>query len=108
MCLVHPEEAERVDFAGFLFRFVFNVPLGVLFSWLYNRSGGNLFACILFHASYNSASTIFGAESSLISIMLMIAFTVVVVVHDRRLGIDFAPTIQTSTSPETVDNDETT
>jgi membrane protease YdiL (CAAX protease family) len=69
--------------ASFPFRFVYNVPLGVLFSWLYNRSGGNLFACVLLHASYNSASTIFGGGAALISMVLMIVFTVFVAVYDR-------------------------
>jgi membrane protease YdiL (CAAX protease family) len=69
--------------AGFPFRFVYNVPLGVLFSWLYNKSGGNLLACVLLHASYNSAGTIFGDNAALISTMLMIAFTVTVALHDR-------------------------
>ena len=69
--------------AGFPFRFVYNVPLGVLFSWLYNRSGGNVFACVLLHASYNSASNLFGDNSALISMVLMIAFTVTVAVYDR-------------------------
>ena len=69
--------------ASFPFRFAYNVPLGVLFSWLYNRSGGNLFACVLLHASYNSASTIFGNGTALISLVLMIVFTVFVAVYDR-------------------------
>jgi membrane protease YdiL (CAAX protease family) len=69
--------------AGFPFRFVYNVPLGVLFSWLYNRSGGNLFACVLLHTSYNSAATLFGDNSALISMVFMIAFTVTVAVYDK-------------------------
>jgi membrane protease YdiL (CAAX protease family) len=69
--------------ASFPFRFLYNVPLGVLFSWLYNRSGGNLFACVLFHASYNSSSTIFGYNTGLISMVLMIVFTVGVAVYDK-------------------------
>jgi membrane protease YdiL (CAAX protease family) len=69
--------------ASFPFRFIYNVPLGVLFSWLYNRSGGKLFACMLLHASYNSASAIFGNETALVSMGLMIVFVVFVAVYDR-------------------------
>jgi membrane protease YdiL (CAAX protease family) len=68
---------------SFPFRFVYNVPLGLLFGWLYNRSEGNLFACVLLHASYNSAGTIFGSNAALISMVLMIVFTVIVAVYDR-------------------------
>jgi uncharacterized protein len=69
--------------AGFLFRFLYNVPFGILFTWLYNRSKGNLFACILLHTSINSASGIFGGNSALIAIIIMIAFTAAVVFHDK-------------------------
>lgn len=81
--------------ASFPFRFVYNVPLGVLFSWLYNRSGGNLFACVLLHASYNSASTIFGNGTALISLVLMIVFTVFVAVYDRMWRKDLVSQQQT-------------
>ncbi len=68
---------------GFLFRLVYNVPLGVLFGWLYNRSGGNLFACLLLHASVNSSSGLFGNLSGLFGIFAMIAFVVVAVFTDK-------------------------
>ncbi len=64
---------------GFLFRFLFNVPLGVLFTWYYNRSSGNLFGCILLHASVNTASGVFGQNASLLTVGVMIAFAVAVV-----------------------------
>ncbi len=38
---------------GFLFRFVYNIPLGILFTWYYNKSDGNLLGCIILHASSN-------------------------------------------------------
>jgi uncharacterized protein len=71
------------DFLGFAFRFVYNVPLGVLFTWLYYRSGGNLFACMLLHASYNSAGNLFGDVSSLEAIPVMIAFTAAVAIYSK-------------------------
>lgn len=80
---LHATSSFDSGLVGFPFRFVYNVPLGVLFSWLYNRSGGNLLACILLHASYNSASTIFGDNAALISMVLMIGFTITVAVYDK-------------------------
>lgn len=80
---LHATSAFGGGLEGFPLRFIYNVPLGVLFSWLYNRSGGNILACILLHASYNSASTIFGDNSALISMVLMIGFTVTVAVYDK-------------------------
>jgi membrane protease YdiL (CAAX protease family) len=66
----------------FLLRFPSNVPLGVTFTWLYNRSKGNLFACILLHASINTAPGILGAPF-LLDNLVMIAFTTIVVLHDK-------------------------
>lgn len=69
------------DFGGFAFRFVFNVPLGILFTWLYYWSGRNLFACMLLHASVNSAGNLFGPTSSLAAIGAMVVFTVAVAIY---------------------------
>jgi membrane protease YdiL (CAAX protease family) len=67
---------------GFLFRFVYNIPYGILFTWLYNRSGGNLLLCMLLHCSINTSS-IFGALPTLIGIGVMIAFVIVIVCTDK-------------------------
>jgi uncharacterized protein len=68
---------------GFLFRFIFNVPLGILFTWLYNRSGGNLFACILLHTSINATSAMFGGNNGLYAMIALIVFTAAAVLSDR-------------------------
>jgi membrane protease YdiL (CAAX protease family) len=68
---------------GFLFRFLFNVPLGILFTWYYNRSGSNLFGCILFHASVNVSSGIFGSNSALLAVLIVIVFAVLVIISDK-------------------------
>ena len=81
--------------ASFPLRFLYNVPLGVLFSWLYNKSSGNLFACVLLHASYNSASTIFGNNTGLISMILMIIFTITVAAYDKMWRKEPIPQLQT-------------
>jgi len=31
-------------------RVIFLIPLAIIFTWLYNRSGGNVLACSIFHA----------------------------------------------------------
>jgi CAAX protease family protein len=80
---LHATNVIEGGLSSFPFRFVYNVPLGVLFSWFYNKSDANLLACVLLHASYNSAGSLFGNNSALVSIALMILFTAAVAVHDR-------------------------
>lgn len=67
----------------FLFRFMFNVPLGVLFTWYYNRSGGNLFGSMLFHTSFNTVSDIFGPFVGALEILFIIISAVFIVFHDK-------------------------
>jgi membrane protease YdiL (CAAX protease family) len=68
---------------GFLFRFIYTIPFGIIFTWLYRKSGGNLFACILLHASINSTSAMYGANSGLFAIIVILAFIVAIVLYDR-------------------------
>lgn len=72
-----------IGIGGFLSRFIYNVPFGVIFTWLYNRSKGNLFACILLHTSVNLASGIFGGTIQLLSYFIMIVFTIIVIFYDK-------------------------
>jgi membrane protease YdiL (CAAX protease family) len=65
--------------SGFLFRFVYNVPLGILFVWLYNRTNGNLLLCMLLHCSINVASGLFGPLPALIDLILIDAFVAVII-----------------------------
>ena len=67
----------------FPLRFIYNVPLGVVFTWFYNRSKGNLFASILLHTSVNLAAGIFGETSQLLSYIIIIVFTIIVVIYDK-------------------------
>jgi membrane protease YdiL (CAAX protease family) len=68
---------------GFLFRFTYTVPFGVIATWLYSRSNGNLFACILLHSSINASSAMFGASSGQYAILIMVLTTAVIVVADK-------------------------
>ncbi len=79
---LHATGVVQGGISSFPFRFLYNVPLGVLFSWFYNKSGGNLLGCVLLHASYNSASTLFGDNTALISMVLMILFTVIAAIYE--------------------------
>jgi membrane protease YdiL (CAAX protease family) len=67
----------------FLFRFVYNVPFGVIFTWLYTKSSGNLFASMLLHCSINTSASLFGPTAELVAILLMIVTAVFVAVHAK-------------------------
>lgn len=68
---------------GFLLRFTYNVPFGVIFTWFYNRSKGNLFAAMLLHTSVNCAGILFGQGSFFIEICVIAAFMFFVVFYDK-------------------------
>jgi membrane protease YdiL (CAAX protease family) len=70
---------------GFLLRFIFNVPLSVLFVWLFNRSNGNLFACLLLHAGVNVSAQLFAAgfNVGLFANLVMVVFSVFLVFYDK-------------------------
>ncbi|MEJ2241762.1 MAG: type II CAAX endopeptidase family protein [Candidatus Bathyarchaeota archaeon] len=67
----------------FLVRVVYNIPLGIFFTWYYNRSKGNLFGCILLHTSVNVASGLFGMNSQLIGYAIIIVITAAFVIYNR-------------------------
>jgi len=72
-----------IGMAPFLLRFIYNIPIGVIFTWLYNRSKGNLFACILLHTSINATAGIFGATSQQLGWILIIVLTIIVSLPDK-------------------------
>lgn len=46
--------------AGILTRFIWEIPVTILFTWLYNRSRGSLTLMILLHAVFNATITFVG------------------------------------------------
>lgn len=67
--------------SGLLLRMFTNVPLAVIFTWLYNRSRGNLLSMVLLHTSVNVSSALFGMQIGMyITITLAV---VMMVIFDR-------------------------
>ena len=61
------------------------VPLTVLFTWLYDRSGGSVLVAVLFHAAVNTSLTAFPADSAFPTwVVLLWALAPAVVAGDRR------------------------
>jgi hypothetical protein len=69
---------------GFLLRFVTMIPMGVLFTWLYEGSGGNIFSCLLLHTGINDSILLFSPTVTLIANIVMIGFTSIAIFHDRK------------------------
>ncbi len=59
--------------SGFLIRFVYNIPLGILFTWYYNKSDRNLLGCILLHASTNMYVGLFASLPLAIELGMLIS-----------------------------------
>ncbi len=66
---------------GFLIRFVYNIPLGILFTWYYNKSDRNLLGCILLHTSFNVDMNLFTSIPLAIElgILILIIFTLALI-----------------------------
>ena len=72
--------------AGILVRFtLYTPPLTVLFTWIYNRTGGNLLLVVLAHTSFNVGTAVLAISTMayLYAFLVMWVVAVVVVVHER-------------------------
>ena len=69
---------------------IFRILLAIFLGWFYNRSGGNLFAIVLLHTSFNVMVN-FLPTSDLGLLLLWLVVVVVIVIKDkmyRRLPLD--------------------
>lgn len=71
---------------GFLIRFMYNVPFGIIFTWFYNRSRGNLLGCVVLHTSFNTYLTILvvpAPEAIIYSVGIIIVLSIIIIVYDK-------------------------
>ncbi len=72
---------------GFLLRFIYNIPFGIIFTWYYNKSQANLLGAIILHFSIN---TYFGTWASLYipnayiyTLLIYILFTIFIIIYEK-------------------------
>jgi uncharacterized protein len=74
------------DAMSIAMRFVAFLPGVIVFTWLFNRSGGNLLIAVLYHASLDAFPQILPAQTgraSLLFDLLMLAWAGIVIITDR-------------------------
>ncbi len=54
-------------------RVLSTILVSVLYTWFFNKTGGNVLVCILLHASFNTASIFIAGTSSTIALMAVLA-----------------------------------
>ena len=67
---------------GMIGRTIFIIPLAIVFTWFYNRTGGNLFLLVCLHTSVNVTDA-FIPYSDLLWLALWVIFSVVVIITDK-------------------------
>ena len=64
-----------------LIRVVFLIPITIILTWFYNRSGGNLLTVVIFHAAMNTFPNVLPYYQP--AFLLVIVFAVIVVFTER-------------------------
>jgi uncharacterized protein len=59
-------------------RVVFLIPIAIILTWLYNRSGGNLLAVALFHAGMNTFPVVLPYAPKMLGLIFVVAIYVIV------------------------------
>ncbi len=67
--------------AGALIR-IFSIPLAVVFTWLFNRTGGSLIPVLFLHSSRNTTS-LFLSRNFIVSELLFVVLATVVLIKDK-------------------------
>ena len=60
-----------------LIRVIFLIPIAILLTWLYNRSGGNLLTVAIFHTSMNTFPFVLPYAPKAIGLVILFALTVI-------------------------------
>jgi len=70
---------------GFLLRFTYNIPFGIIFTWYFLKSHGNLLGAIILHASVNvyASLVMFSLDVNVYSTIIYIIFTIIIIIHGK-------------------------
>jgi len=80
-----------------LIRVVFLIPITIILTWLYNRSGANLLTAVIFHAAMNTFPFVLPYYPPAIG--LVILFAIVVIFTDRMWRIRSSPSATAAPLP---------
>jgi membrane protease YdiL (CAAX protease family) len=72
-----------------LIRVVFLIPITIILTWFYNRSGANLLTVVIFHAAMNTYPTVLPNYPP--GYVLVIVFAVIVIFTDRMWRLRSSP-----------------
>ncbi|MGI6005378.1 MAG: type II CAAX prenyl endopeptidase Rce1 family protein [Christensenellales bacterium] len=71
--------------AGFLTRFIWNIPLSVLFTWIYTKTRGSLIHVTLLHTGVNTTGLLIPVmpRAGMIMVGILVVILAVVIISDR-------------------------
>jgi len=67
---------------GLLYRFLYNIPFGIIFTWYYIKSQGNLLGAIVLHTSINIYYNVFFGASDYIT-LIYIVLALFLIVYEK-------------------------
>jgi len=70
---------------GFLLRFTFNIPFGIIFTWYFIKSQRNVLGAIILHASVNvyASIVIYSLDVNVYSTIIYVIFTIIIIIHGK-------------------------
>ncbi|MGB5693172.1 MAG: CPBP family intramembrane glutamic endopeptidase [Flavobacteriaceae bacterium] len=69
-------------FMDLLPRFIFTIPITIVFSWLYNKSAYSVLALVILHSMLNNNGKLFGASNQ-VFLILVIALCIYCIIDDK-------------------------